>query len=118
MNIEEDNPFETIKRVGSRLLNFHVADNNRMAPGMGTIDWKKTIKTLKEIGYDRTLSVEFCSPLDRTPANRYPNSIDNNPEGLSPEQLKFLEDHGSSAVTEEFYSMLTRKSIETLRSIL
>jgi D-psicose/D-tagatose/L-ribulose 3-epimerase len=89
-----------------------------MAPGMGTFDWKKIISTLKEINYDKVLSVEFCSPLDRTPANPYPNSIELEPEGLSAEQKKFLEDHGSSAVTEEFYTMLSRKSVETLRPLI
>lgn len=118
MNIEEDNSLAAIRRAKDRLVGFHVADNNRMAPGMGTIDWKGTIQTLQEIGYDEVLSVEFCSPLDRTPANPYPNSIDHNPKGLGPEQKKFLEDHGSSAVTEEFYSMLTQKSIDTLRPLL
>lgn len=118
MNIEEDNTYDTIRRAKGRLVGFHVADSNRMAPGMGTINWPKIIETLREIDYDQVLSVEFCSPLDRTPANPYPNSIDLEPEGLSPEQKKFLEDHGSSSVTEEFYSMLTRKSIETLRPLL
>ncbi len=118
MNIEEDDSYAAIKRAKGRLAGFHVADNNRMAPGMGKLDWPKIIATLKEIGYDKVLSVEFCSPLDRTPANPYPNSIDHHPKGLSAEQKKFLEDHGSSAVTEEFYTMLTRKSIETLRPLL
>jgi D-psicose/D-tagatose/L-ribulose 3-epimerase len=118
MNIEEDDMFEMIRRAKGRLAGFHVADNNRMAPGMGKLDWKKIIATLREIEYDEILSVEFCSPLDRTPANPYPNSIDMNPEGLSPEQKKFLEDHGSSAVTEEFYTMLTEKSIQTLRPLI
>lgn len=114
MNIEEDNLFEAIKRAKGKLVGFHVADNNRMAPGMGTLDWPKIMATLDEIGYDEVLSVEFCAPLDRTPANPYPNSIDEHPEGLSPEQKKFLEDHGSSSVTEEFYTMLTKKSYDTL----
>ncbi len=114
MNIEEDNLFEAIKRAKGKLVGFHVADNNRMAPGMGTLDWPKIMATLDEIGYDEVLSVEFCAPLDRTPANPYPNSIDEHPEGLSPEQKKFLEDHGSSSVTEEFYTMLTQKSYDTL----
>lgn len=114
MNIEEDNLFEAIKRAKGKLVGFHVADNNRMAPGMGTLDWPKIMATLDEIGYDEVLSVEFCAPLDRTPANPYSNSIDENPEGLSPEQKKFLEDHGSSSVTEEFYTMLTKKSYDTL----
>lgn len=118
MNMEEDNMFEAIRRARGRLVGFHVADNNRMAPGMGTLNWPEIIGTLQEIGYNEVLSVEFCSPLDRTPANPYPNSIDENPRGLSPEQKKFLEDHGSSSVSEEFYTMLTRKSAETLLPLI
>ena len=118
MNIEENDYYQVIKSCKDRLVGFHVADNNRMAPGMGRLDWPKIISTLKEVGFDGALSVEFCPPLDRTPANPYPGSIDHNPEGLSPEQKKFLEDHGSSAFTEEFYSMLTQKSIDTLRPLI
>ena len=118
MNIEEEDYYEMIRRAKDRLVGFHVADNNRMAPGMGTLDWPKIIETLKSVGYDGALSVEFCAPLDRTPANPYPGNIDKNPEGLTPEQKKFLEDHGSSAVTEEFYTMLTKKSIETLLPLI
>lgn len=114
MNIEEEDMFAAIDRAKGKLIGFHVADNNRMAPGMGKLNWKEIVEKVKTIGYDDVLSVEFCSPLDRTPANPYPGSIDESPEGLSPEALKFLEDHGSSAVTEEFYSMLTSKSAETL----
>ncbi|MDQ3396039.1 MAG: sugar phosphate isomerase/epimerase, partial [Bacteroidota bacterium] len=104
MNIEEDNMYDAMRRAKGRIVGFHVADNNRMAPGMGTFNWPKIIETLGEVGYNDVLSVEFCAPLDRTPANPYPNSIDENPKGLSAEQKKFLEDHGSSSVTEEFYS--------------
>lgn len=118
MNIEEDNMFEAIRRAGSRLKGFHVADNNRMAPGMGTLDWPKIINTLKEIGYDEAVSVEFCAPVDRTPANPYSNSIDENPEGLSAEQKKFIEDHGSSSISEEFYTDLTRRSAEMLLPLI
>ncbi len=118
MNLEESDYYAAIHQVKDRLVGFHVADNNRFAPGMGTLDWVEIIATLKEVGYDGALSVEFCPPLDRTPANPFPNSIDENPEGLAPEQLKFLEDHGSSAFTEDFYSMLTQKSIDTLRASL
>lgn len=118
MNIEEDDMFEAIRRAKGRLHGFHVADNNRMAPGMGTLNWKKIVDTVKEIGYDQVLSVEFSSPIDRTPANPYPNSIDENPKGLSPEHKKFLEDHGSTSVSEEFYTQLTRKSVDTLRPLI
>jgi len=118
MNIEESDYYQTIIDVGDRLVNFHVADNNRMAPGMGTLNWAKIVDALKSTGYDGPLSVEFASPIDRTPANPYPDSIETNPTGLSAEQKKFLEDHGSAAVTEEFYSFLTQKSIDTLRPLL
>lgn len=118
MNIEEIDMFETIRKTKGKLVGFHVADNNRMAPGMGNLNWGKIIDTLHEIGYNEVLSVEFCSPLDRTPANPYPNSIDENPIDLSPEQKKFLEDHGSTSVSDEFYTMLTRKSFETLSQLI
>jgi D-psicose/D-tagatose/L-ribulose 3-epimerase len=118
MNIEEIDMVEAIKSSKDRLVGFHVADNNRMAPGMGHLPWTDILNALKSIHYDRVLSVEFCSPSDRTPANPYPNSIDEHPENLSPEQRKFLEDHGSSAVTEHFYHMLSEKSIHFLRELL
>ncbi|MGB3143767.1 MAG: sugar phosphate isomerase/epimerase, partial [Maribacter sp.] len=86
MNLEETDIFATMKKVGNRLVNFHVADNNRMAPGMGHLNWPKIISTLKEIEYDKVLSVEFCAPLDRTPANPYPNSIETDPKELTAEQ--------------------------------
>ncbi len=118
MNIEEEDPLATIHRMKDRLVGFHVADNNRMAPGMGHIDWPAVVHSLNEIGFNGPLSVEFAAPVDRTPANPYPNDIDTNPQGLTEEARKFLEDHGSSALTEEFYTMLTRKSAETLLPLL
>src|SRR5687768_17193546 len=102
MNLEEDDPYAAIRRAKGRVVGFHVADNNRLAPGMGTLDWPQIVAVLREIGYDGALSVEFCPTLDRTPANPFPGSIDEHPEDLSAEQLKFLENHGSSAFTEDF----------------
>ncbi|MDR6571076.1 sugar phosphate isomerase/epimerase family protein [Chitinophaga ginsengisegetis] len=118
MNIEEADMFEAIKKAKGKLAGFHVADNNRMAPGMGNLNWRKIIDTLKEINYNEVLSVEFCASLDRTPANPYPDSIDENPENLSAEQAKFLVDHGSASVTEEFYTMLTTQSFNTLSKLI
>ncbi len=118
MNMEETDMFEAIRKAKGKLAGFHVADNNRMAPGMGHLNWKKIIDTLGEVNYNSVLSVEFCSPLDRTPANPYPGSIDEAPENLTPEQEKFLIDHGSSSVTEEFYTMLTRQSYNTLIKLI
>ncbi len=118
MNIEEDNPIEAIYQAGDRLVNFHVADNNRMACGMGAFDWPPIIQALKEIGYNGALSVEFCPPLDRTPANRFPNSVDQNPEGISESERKFLEDHGSCVFSTDFYDLHVRHSAETLLPLI
>ena len=52
LNIEEANMIEAIKSSKERLVDFHVADNNRMACGMGALDWPLIVSTLKEIGYD------------------------------------------------------------------
>ena len=118
MNLEEDDPIGAIYEAGSRLVNFHVADNNRMACGMGSFDWPAIIKALKDVGYDGALSVEFCPPLDRTPANRFPDSVDLNPEGISDSERKFLEDHGSSVFSTDFYEMHVRRSAETLLPLI
>jgi len=118
MNLEEVDMFATMKKVGQRLVNFHVADNNRMAPGMGHLKWRQIMDTLTAIGYDEVLSVEFCPPIDRTPANPYPNSIETDPKELTAEQKKFLEDHGSSAITDDFYTMLTQRSLDMLKPYL
>lgn len=118
MNLEETDMFEAIRKAKGKLIGFHVADNNRMAPGMGHLNWEKIIATLGEVNYNSVLSVEFCAPLDRTPANPYPGSIDEMPEDLTPEQEKFLIDHGSSSVTEAFYTMLTQQSYNTLSKLI
>ena len=32
-----------IRKAGKRLVDFHVADNNRMAAGQGALDWPKIV---------------------------------------------------------------------------
>lgn len=110
INIEEEDWRDAIRLVGDRLTDFHVADNNRMPPGMGSYDWAEVISVLREVNYDGALTMEFVAPIDRTPANKYPDAIDNNPEGISAEQLQFIIDHGSSTLTEEFYDWLVEQS--------
>jgi sugar phosphate isomerase/epimerase len=118
MNIEEEDLLETIRSIGPRLVDFHVADNNRMACGMGALDWPAIVGTLKEIGYDGALTVEFVAPIDRTPANRYPEAVETNPVDISPEELQFIIDHGSSLLSEGFYSMLVERCATTLLPLI
>jgi sugar phosphate isomerase/epimerase len=115
MNIEEKDMFQAIRNSAPRLNDFHVADNNRMACGMGAFDWKKIISTLKEVGYDGALTVEFVAPIDRTPANPYKNMMEQAHVELTPEELKFMIDHGTGNLSDEFYSWLVEETIKTLR---
>ena len=114
LNIEEADPYESIRSAKGLLADFHVADTNRFACGQGHCDWSKLVDTLKEIGYDGALTVEFVAPVDRTPANPYPDAIEKNPVDISPEQRKFIEDHGSSLLTEDFYSWQVKVCADTL----
>ena len=75
MNQEEADVLQAFRNAGDRLFDVHVADNNRMACGQGQLDWAAILGTLKEIGYDGSLTVEFVPPLDRTPANPYKNAM-------------------------------------------
>ncbi len=118
INIEEADMLGAIRRTGPRLVDFHVADNNRLACGMGAINWAAVVSTLKEVGYDGALTVEFVAPIDRTPANPFPEAIERNPVNISAEQLKFIEDHGSSLLTEKFYSSQVAKCAETLLPLI
>ena len=115
INIEEANLYQAILNSHERLVAFHVADNNRMACGQGDYDWVRLLTTLKAAGYDSALTVEFVAPLDRTPANPYKNATADAESELTPEQLKFIEDHGSGVLSDEFYSWLVEVSANTLR---
>ena len=116
MNQEEADVLQAFRNAGDRLFDVHVADNNRMACGQGQLPWADIIGTLKDIGYDGSLTVEFVAPLDRTPANPYKNAMAAADESLTAEQLKFIEDHGSGVLSEEFYSWLVEESVKTLRA--
>lgn len=118
MNIEEADMFETIRTVGDRLVDFHVCDSNRMACGQGHLDWLKIVGTLHTTGYEGALTVEFVSPVDRTPADQFPDAIEKNPVDISPEQKKFIEDHGSSLISESFYNWLVELCADELLPLI
>ncbi len=119
INIEEADLYQAILNTGKKLVDFHVADNNRMGCGQGDYDWPRLAKTLKQAGYNDALTVEFVAPIDRTPANKYPWALATEADpSLTEEQRKFIQDHGSGVLTEEFYSWLTETSAQTLRKAI
>ena len=58
-NIEDASLCGALRMAGSKLMNIHVSDSNREAPGTGHIDFKEVITTLDEIGYEGFLSIGF-----------------------------------------------------------
>jgi D-psicose/D-tagatose/L-ribulose 3-epimerase len=118
INIEEADPFQAIRDMGNRLVNIHVADTNRMACGMGHWDWERMIDTLRDMGYDGALAVEFVAPLDHTPLNPYPDALEISPMDIGADQLKYIEDQGSSTLSDSFYSWLVEASATRLLPLL
>ena len=56
--------------------------------------------------------------MDRTPAAIYPHMVERNPVDISAAQLKFIQDHGSSVLTEDFYTDQMRITAETLLPLI
>lgn len=118
--LEEKDMLAAIRRCGSRITDFHAADHNRLAAGDGNFDWGGIVAALKESGYDGALAVECMPPIDRSPVGRYGlDQMDDTTAGdsveVAPERLRFLVDHGSALLSDEYYTYLMRRSAETLR---
>lgn len=60
MNIEETNIPETIRAAGRYIKHVHLADNTRLEPGTGSIDFLVAFRALAEVGFDGYLAFE-CS---------------------------------------------------------
>ena len=62
MNIEEKSAPMAILDAGQDLYDFHVSENDRGAPGTGSIDWKGIRDALVRIGYGRYVVIEAFTP--------------------------------------------------------
>jgi sugar phosphate isomerase/epimerase len=58
MNIEEDDPGESIRRADGHLAHVHLADSNRAHPGAGHNDFASALGALSDIGFDGYLAME------------------------------------------------------------
>lgn len=72
-NVTEPNLTDAVRKVGKDLAYVHLNDNHgegrgdiHLPPGRGDINWRKFVKTLKEIGYDgnMTVQVNVGYPID------------------------------------------------------
>jgi D-psicose/D-tagatose/L-ribulose 3-epimerase len=62
MNIEEADLAGAVRSAGSLLVNMHVSDSNRQAPGRRHTDFASLLRALQEIGYEGTLVLEPVPP--------------------------------------------------------
>jgi D-psicose/D-tagatose/L-ribulose 3-epimerase len=118
MNIEEADWPDAIRAAGDRLVDFHVADNNRMPPGQGAIDWELIVRTLGEVGYDGYLTVEFVATVDRSRISQRTEIGDASEADASVGLEQFLRDHGTGAVPERLYDRYVQESIDCLRQAM
>ena len=116
MNIEEADWAQAIRDTGDHLVDFHVADNNRMPPGQGAIDWEALVR---ELAGDRLRRLPdgrvrragrphaALARARRSPTRR----------GRAPRQgmEQFLRDHGTGALPEHYYDRYVQESIDRLR---
>jgi sugar phosphate isomerase/epimerase len=58
MHIEETNTPQAIRDAGKWVKHVHLADNTRMEPGTGDIDFVAGFRALKEIGFDGYMAYE------------------------------------------------------------
>lgn len=113
--LEEKDLLASIRACRSRIVDFHVGDNNRLAPGDGSLDWPKIMEALVEAGYDGALSVEFMPSVDRTPVGKFgAEQLETGDLDVTADHLKFIMDHGSGLLSETYFTELLRRSAKTL----
>jgi sugar phosphate isomerase/epimerase len=62
-------PFRQVNHSG-KLWHVHLAESNRLPPGNGLVDFSAVLGVLKEIGYDRHLTIEVFAQPDPDTAAR------------------------------------------------
>jgi sugar phosphate isomerase/epimerase len=77
MNIDENDLPDAVRRAEGLLVNMHVSDSNREAPGRGHIDFPSLISALKETNYTGYLTLEPVPPgSDPLLVTRMPKNFD------------------------------------------
>lgn len=116
--LEERDLYAALRACKGRVVDFHVADHNRLAAGDGSFDWPKILAVLAETGYDGALAFEASPPIDRSSVGNFgKDQIESGDVDVPPAQLQFIIDHGSSVLSDEYYTGLLRRTEETLRGV-
>jgi D-psicose/D-tagatose/L-ribulose 3-epimerase len=61
-NIEEKDLAGACRRLGPHLKHVQISENDRGTPGSGHIQWTNLLRALRDMGYDRWLTIESFGP--------------------------------------------------------
>jgi D-psicose/D-tagatose/L-ribulose 3-epimerase len=93
MNIEEKDMLKSIVSAKGRIFHFHVNENDRGIPGTGHIPWDDVFKALKEINYNKTVTIESFvdSSIDMASVVAVWRSLAPSAEILARDGYKFIK---------------------------
>jgi D-psicose/D-tagatose/L-ribulose 3-epimerase len=115
INIEEVDPMQAIRNVGDKLLDFHVADNNRKPCGQGRYNWVEVLETLKSVNYQGCLTAEFVLFEDRTPLGTLAAQSTSKSAAATGEP-QFYQEHASGLISAAEYDQACKSSIDHLKA--
>lgn len=96
-NIEEKSIGEVVRQAAPHLKHLHTCENDRGTPGSGHVAWEEFFAAVKEIGYDRWLTIESfgfaLGPLSAAAAIW--RDLAPTPETIAFSGVKFLRAHAS-----------------------
>ena len=92
-HIEEKDPAAAIRRAGERIAHVHISENDRGVPGSGSVAWDQTFAALRDVGYDRWLTVEAFGNFlpNLAAATKIWRPLFESEEQLAAEALAFLK---------------------------
>jgi len=98
-NIEEKDVAASIRACGPYVGHFHASENDRGVPGTGHVPWKECFAALKEIGYDRWVTIESFAQgmVELCAAACIWRPIYESADGLARDGLAFLKKTAAEA---------------------
>ena len=98
-NIEEKDPAAAIRACGPMVGHFHACENDRGTPGTGHVPWKDVFRALKDIKYDRWVTIESFATgiLDLCAAACIWRPIYESADKLAKDGLAFLKKMAAEA---------------------
>jgi len=91
MNIEERSISGSILAHRDLLNHVHLSDSNRLAPGLGHVDFAEVLQALSEVGYGGSLAFELIPSLPNVAENEVPSPSFDDVAGQALGRMKEVE---------------------------